>query len=1417
MKSKLLNLDRTLYEATSADWSDSSVDMARAFGKLLTWSDVLQYKCSVVFGGANSGKTSELRLQADALRRQGVKACFVAVRELLVPGQLEDSLEGPEAEALQTWLKTPNERLVLLVDSIDEASLAGPRDLRICLRRLVERVSKGAENVTWILSTRPAVLNQLVIDAIDDALGVTISRFVASATPPLRLSDAADARTETVPTPGTSEAAGTAAKTFRLSPLTHPQALLFLEKVVGLSNGKQVAAAAELHGLSNLLTTPGKLKLLARLDLIGRPPTSLQETYRQTVALHLDAPSNGRSETAKVSRTVLEEEATRLACASTLCAKLNIELPAKPDARPPDALSARNIVPGLLDSGLQHLLSSDFFEDSGHQQVKLQPDDIRFYLCARRLNSLIRGREDALKVAQVLGWRAPSGERGIFAPFIPVAGWLASLNPYFRLECLELDPQCVAFFGDLRSLPVAEARSALDAALERIANGERIGRGAYYLTSENFWQAGAPSLLPFFPNLFDAYRGSEEARELLMDIARTVNSSVLRDQVMALCGSHAKVLEYADALQYVLAAGNRRDRVRLRAEALKSKKLSERSARVLIESCAWDTLDAADIATLLIKLIDEGGQRFSLRHSLTQEVGPAATTVQLIHLTQQLLTSVVTALPADVDDSIRPALQSVEWLAEAIGELLADMAQRELTSKALLGKVAKQIVQFKVGVLDRDDSNAIEYKDLAKALEKPSSLRSEVLRQLVARTANLVEAEIWRLFMVRQPLVLPTLKEARALRAKGLVKVLTEYAEAIERGRMAQGNPKPRRTVEATAEGKAALSKRRLKMAAGADVNALAWVAQVLCSSSGMSRYGDVSLADFETAYGKSLADAVRTGLAKLWRSNAPRWDESNPRSTYWTTIAGLQGLHLEFQASAHPMAFSKGEVQRALDYGLYEINGVPKWYWGLVKLDPQATIKFFRATLKKASNGAVSAERAAKVLTLLPAAPVEIRNALAPEAWAAVCRSSLDEYQTASVMSLLVEGASVSPAEFGKEASSRVFVAPPVRGGAAWAVNWLLLDSVAFFQHLEAMRLIAPERVDAELKDMATTLEDGRGANVQVLAKRSAAAVAGIKQLYLELVRVLPREQDVVHPPGKAYNVSERDRAQDLRDRLPSILASIHTTTSYVELLDLASLATDKDERRHLRALAFQLAEAMQSKPPMTEEDFVSFEQTLRPTPNSLEAFAQEVENDILDVRGIVENGEFSPRRFLSTAIQDVEAGVVKSMEDEFQLYLAGLLEVVGRNRYSVFREPQLAEDSRRDISVAHSASNWKVTLELKVTDGGWTVQDYRDSLRNQLVGLYMKERHTSVGFFVVLRQTQREWRFEGDLDYEGLLELLRDDAQTLEAEKPQLRLRVIGIDASEPVKPDGSLVRAKAEPAAVKQLKKDSRVRKVRKVAAS
>lgn len=115
--------------------------------------------------------------------------------------------------------------------------------------------------------------------------------------------------------------------------------------------------------------------------------------------------------------------------------------------------------------------------------------------------------------------------------------------------------------------------------------------------------------------------------------------------------------------------------------------------------------------------------------------------------------------------------------------------------------------------------------------------------------------------------------------------------------------------------------------------------------------------------------------------------------------------------------------------------------------------------------------------------------------------------------------------------------------------------------------------------------------------------------------------------------------------------------------------------------------------------------------------------------------------------------------------------------------------------------------TLELKVSGGGWTVDEYRDSLRNQLVGLYMRERNTTVGFFVVLKQTASK---RASLDFDALLDLLRSDALQLQVELPELRLRVIGIDATEPIKADGTLVRTKAAPNADRDARKAARTTK-------
>lgn len=1404
MKINLVDLKRELFEVDGPDWTANSADLARVTGKYRSWEDVLEERCIILFGPANSGKTSELRLQAKLLRKAGRHACFVAMRELLHDGPLEDALEREEAAALQAWSKEQHQRVFIFVDALDEAAASSPRHVRNSIRRLAAETKHAPGSVSWVLSTRPAVLNLEVVAAIEDALGIRVPKVHSDDERDLEIDDASDSRRSTsVEKPDE----GPAARIFRLAPLSRAQAEGFLSKVSDISKPSELCESAEAHGLGYLLRSPGSCRLLTRLGLQQTPPNSLVEVFTRVADALVDSATRNKQEVFRASKEQVDVEAYRLACASTLCEKLNIELPSSSDEPSSNALSARTVIRGLLDSELLCLLNCELFEDSGHQQVKLQPDDVRFLLAAKRLDKLILGKEDASKIASVLGWRAPSGEHGVFVPYIPLAGWLSTLNAHFRQECLALDPQCVAFFGDLRSLPLPEAQTALSRAIAQVAEGQRIGHGAYNLTTENYWQAGAPELLPLLGTLFERHKESSGAREVLIDIARTVRSPILRDKLFCwVDSSYSRILADPDMLAYFLVAGTSTDRVKLRTTAMRARTLSELSLRVLLEQGGLSLLSAKDVGSLVAKVQRQGGRMFMLSFVLRNDLAPTADATTLVQLTKELQKLLWSCLRPDNEDQFHERLEDCEWLAEVLIDLYATLVDRRL-SKQQLQDVAGSIVDLAVSVLAKDYGNVVNHKSLSTKLELPSEVRSEVVARLARATVSLDEGMLWRMFFARKPLLLPRVEEVSPHGAPLLRNALEQHEASLERGRLQRPEASPRPVATADERTTSVLLSRLEGIASGKDVGALCWAAQRLSRTTSMARHGEVDIARFQDVYGQTIAEAVRGGLQKLWRNKAPKRSEDDPRSTYWSTIAGLQGLALELASPDVGEPFSKVELRRALDYGLYEINGLPFWFWRLAATDLEESARFLRKVLKDMNKGAVSRERAGTVLTSLRDAPHELQIELAKDAWTSVCGGDWDEYQTSAVLSLLVERKLIAVDLFNQEARRRVLSSQKLRSRPVWAVNWLLYDAPVFLEALDSLKKDTPDQADELISSVATELEDGRGRALEELSKRDARVIRALKTLYTELHRVLPAKHDRKYPDGKIHRIDERDRAQRTRDKIPGLLAASRNAAGYAALKELLSDASTEGERLYFIALMRQTAEAMlRPSRAMTEDDFLEFERSLQRTPGSLEAFALQVENDVLEVKEFIETSEFSPRRFLATSVQDIEEGRVKAMEDEFQLYLAGMLAVKGQRRYSVFREPQGADDTRRDISVAAPSQAWKATLELKVTAGNWTLPDYRNSLRDQLVGLYMRERHTTVGFFVVLKQSTRQWEGEDGrlVDFNELLGVLRRDALDIEAKQPHLRLRVIGIDATEPLDSEGKPVRAKAAPKKAKVGKK-------------
>src|SRR5436305_12639121 len=112
------------------------------------------------------------------------------------------------------------------------------------------------------------------------------------------------------------------------------------------------------------------------------------------------------------------------------------------------------------------------------------------------------------------------------------------------------------------------------------------------------------------------------------------------------------------------------------------------------------------------------------------------------------------------------------------------------------------------------------------------------------------------------------------------VNAIEQHEAALQRGsQQTTSSRRQKRTVPVNAKARKDLTRRKAGITAGTDTNALAWFAQLLSSTSGLARYGDVDLTEVRNAYGESLTAALEQGLKALWRNGEPRRDESNPRS----------------------------------------------------------------------------------------------------------------------------------------------------------------------------------------------------------------------------------------------------------------------------------------------------------------------------------------------------------------------------------------------------------------------------------------------------------------------------------------------------------------------------------------------------------
>tara|TARA_B100001105_G_scaffold16898_1_gene12301 strand:+ start:1004 stop:5308 length:4305 start_codon:yes stop_codon:yes gene_type:complete len=1394
------DLNRRFVERENYDQDELIAAQLR--GKQVAWAKVLENRSSVIVAAANFGKTTEMRQQAARLRASGETAVFIALRQLADRGSLDKALTGGDRDAYRTWKAAPVSRITVFVDSLDEAAAVGKAEsISHLVGDVADELGWPNEYVRWVISTRPAVLTAGVFAKLSELLSKPAPKPIESSGGPGSFGTGGATSVAPAPEP-------VPVHLFSMAHLEDDQAAVYLTGRYPDLNAEQLIEIASERGLAGFVRSPGGLDILARIDMVANPPDSLTEVFERVLNAigTLRGADQRLVDAGSPAPEVLTGAAQRLASASAVCQMVNIEMPEATLAIPETALSARLIAsPMLHEAGIKALLSSQLFIDAGFHQVKVYPDELTPFLAAKRLAGLVASPDQAERLLENFTWAAASGEQGVQRAFLPMLGWLATLNAHCREVILQKDPQALAFFGDLRNpaVPTKAAQDALTESIKRLVEkGDHIGRTMFRLTSENFWQAGPDRLAGTIASLYDRYQDNYWARDVLLDIATACKIEPLRAKLLKRHGSKFDlVLSDSSDVGYFLALRRPADLAALAAAAVASTTVREGVVSLLLRELGWSYFSPRDVAVMVDNQFLAGPRGFQLSYSLEKgRMLSEATDGQLYHLARGLVVRMVKREVTNKQN--REDQQYVDLVAKVLEALVV----RTVGAQAV--KVARLYLVAARDIHDRYlQSSAIQ--ELRSAVDANAAVRIAVLQSTLKR--QLSDEDLLRAVVGFLCPTTYTPEDVVQVNDAQLTRVYSEWQAQHAQAIAQQPVPKP---VKPKAEkltvgpkAKRQLTDRLNALADGTDTPALEWIAGWLLQTNRTSRYGEVDFEAFEQAAGARIAAAARQGMSRLWRYKDPTFKEAEPNSKFHITAAGLQGLKLELGDGTALPVLTEAEVRRALRYALLEVNGYPKWFWPLVEAYPAASVPELVAIAGEAANGATSRKHAEDLLASIPDAPARVQEALAGLAWThlATVNPSRDYVVNRLLKAALSVPGKVPQDDFERLALQKMTAAycSPLADSVdealraqrehalTWATRWFIQSPLRWRNAVSAWGPLDPLAVKRFIFDLAAAFGRDREGIAGRIAMGSDHGILALEDLYLWTRWAVDPKYDVDRPEGVSYHPGPRDSAERFRGAIISGIAAATSQAAYSALERIRwALPAGDFTIEYIKKTQFELRERQLTREPLAQVNYPKFEENFRGDVTDTTSFAMAVHADLRAVQYDVERGEHSLRSFFSEldftrANKKVEDGEKAGMalEAHFQKLLASELNHHARARYSVTVESHTAESKRRDILC--SKNDWRASIELKMSER-WTLDDYLVALERQLVGQYMRHQKATSGFLVLVLQTKgREWtdsKTMKKLNFQQVLAILTEKAQELEAKDRTRYLRVIGIDATTP-----------------------------------
>jgi hypothetical protein len=1364
-------LDRTFHELAIDASADDDADLTRLFGlrDAFRWPNLLSEYRVIILSEAGSGKTEEIRNIARNLRREVKPAFFVRIEN--VSQNFEDAFEEGSFEGFCAWSKSGKEGWLFL-DSVDEARLRDPRDFELAIKKLGRLLAPVLQQAHIVITGRTTAWR-----AKTDLL---LCQTTLPYRPAERVTgdDASVDEMQDVVTKKSDIPTNPAApfKIVALDDLHGAQIDAFLIGK-GVQDCEAFRGAVDRKDAWSLTTRPQDLAELVEFWREHRRIGSRYELMGSSISRRLIERDQDRSEARPIAVERLRLGARLVAATTTLAQVSAIRVP--DGSENAKGIAIQEVLLDWNDIDCAALLSRPIFDEGIYGTVRFHHRSVREYLTAEWLHALIVDDGSRAQV-ESLFFRTQYGIEVIVPTMRPVLPWLAILDARILARIRRLAPEVLFEGGDPSQLQLETRSKILREACEQLAQPAHGRSLTDYAAVQRFANVDLTDDIKF---LLARYREDDDISWFLLRMVWQGEIVGAADEAksfaLASRGRYARIA----AFRAIATVGSAENQAEVRrsfiaeddtlnrewlAELILGLPQNDETATWLLEALrragAREKFSPDNLAsTVLDRLADwplplvpkfiigfnallQTPPLFERRHCEISEryrwlVGIAAQSV--LRLIQADDPFVLDAASLSIVRKLRIAEEYGEHdLRDIKAKLLKHVTERPALTEALFWQdVAETRRGLDVNKGERlidcwlvqpfghfSNFNASSFDTICENIVTRTFLDDRLVALTVAfevyrwggRPAS------WRKRLKHvanaEPELSSTLHGLLHPPAKGRLlwkKQETHWKKQAAK-RLAVDEARKRDWKDYL---DANVETLRNPVKRGVITNAQCYLHDRMRENSDRSgKWSEGNWHSLVSKFGETVAFAFREGVVNFWRGHREQLlsEGAKPNTTPFSAIFGLTGLSIESRESSNwPAGLSPTDVDSAIRFAFYELNGFPDWLPGLYAAYPQSIvdaaineIDYELATESPESeshyvlydaswNGNWMWERLGPlILTRLRRPPKNISNL--------------------RYMLTIIQGSSLDDKSIAKLAAQKSKSTANLSTLPLWFAVWVGVDPATAIPTLKACLAKIKNNGQKALVAMRFIVALVGDRRYHRSARQGYRTVEHMKALYLLMHDYVREDEDIDRSNGGVYSPELRDDAQRARDALFSFIREMPGKDAFLALVDISRVHPTTTTRPWMAFYAKEKATLDADGPPWSPRQVREFHERLERTPSNHRDLWYLALDRVSGLKHDLEDGDTSIASILQRA----------DRETEIRNYIGNWCREHAGGKYTISQEDELADAKRPDLRFHGVGFDAPVPLELKLADK-WTGPHLFERLEIQLVGDYLRDRRSSRGIF--------------------------------------------------------------------------------------